>query len=366
MDNITHSLTGLALARAGGDRLSKGATVILIVTANLPDAEMFFQPDLGPGSYLLQHRGVSHSFFGMAILALLFPALVWLVDGFLRRRLAWRGDPPKLRGLMIAAALGLSSHLFLDWINTYGIRLLLPFDDRWFYGDIAYIIDPWIWLMLLTAGAWVQDRSSIGDAFWVLVAIGMSLVVFLTDRAGLAVQLVWLGGLLAVLAIRLRGGASQPLTARVALGAMALHLVLLFGLGRMANGIGDEELKSQGVAPLESSAFPVAAVPWQWEHVARDEDRIYRSRVDVLDGSVTGTESVSRNSSDPRLNEIRDTLAYRAFRVFYRYPYVEPAAEEAWPIWLRDARYSWGKDAGFSDLRLTKPEPPPMNAPAGR
>ena len=34
-------------------------------------------------------------------------------------------------------------------LTTYGTRLLEPFSHRWFYGDALFIIDPWIWLMLI-------------------------------------------------------------------------------------------------------------------------------------------------------------------------------------------------------------------------
>ena len=36
----------------------------------------------------------------------------------------------------------------MDYINSYGVRLLMPFSDRWFYGDALYIVDPWLYLML--------------------------------------------------------------------------------------------------------------------------------------------------------------------------------------------------------------------------
>ena len=46
------------------------------------------------------------------------------------------------------AALGVVTHPVLDWLNNYGMRWLMPFDGRWFYGDALFIIDPWVWLVL--------------------------------------------------------------------------------------------------------------------------------------------------------------------------------------------------------------------------
>ena len=44
------------------------------------------------------------------------------------------------------AYLGILSHPLIDLLNVYGVRLLMPFSERWFYGDALFIIDIWIWL----------------------------------------------------------------------------------------------------------------------------------------------------------------------------------------------------------------------------
>ena len=38
------------------------------------------------------------------------------------------------RWLLLALA-GVYTHVFLDWLNNYGVRLLTPFSWQWFYGD---------------------------------------------------------------------------------------------------------------------------------------------------------------------------------------------------------------------------------------
>ena len=54
------------------------------------------------------------------------------------------------------------SHVALDLLNNYGVRLLMPFSNRWFYGDAVFIIDPWLWLTL-GAGIWLTRRRGIAD-----------------------------------------------------------------------------------------------------------------------------------------------------------------------------------------------------------
>jgi len=40
---------------------------------------------------------------------------------------------------------GGAHHPTLDWLNTYGMRWLMPFSGRWFYGDAVFIVDPGCW-----------------------------------------------------------------------------------------------------------------------------------------------------------------------------------------------------------------------------
>ena len=56
--------------------------------------------------------------------------------------------PAKAGPLFLLALVGTLSHPFLDWLNTYGVRLLMPFSARWFYGDALFIVDPFLWMVL--------------------------------------------------------------------------------------------------------------------------------------------------------------------------------------------------------------------------
>src|SRR5690606_22183863 len=61
--------------------------------------------------------------------------------------------------LLLLSYVGLYSHIVLDLLNSYGLRILMPFSGRWFYGDALYIFDPWIWLAL-GAGVWLSSRAA--------------------------------------------------------------------------------------------------------------------------------------------------------------------------------------------------------------
>jgi membrane-bound metal-dependent hydrolase YbcI (DUF457 family) len=39
------------------------------------------------------------------------------------------------------AALGLLLHLGMDYLNVYGVHPFHPFDSRWRYGDMIFIVE---------------------------------------------------------------------------------------------------------------------------------------------------------------------------------------------------------------------------------
>lgn len=131
MDNLTHSLVGLMMAR-----VSRRNAAMMVIAANLPDIDVVSMLG-GSVNYLEYHRGLTHSLAAAPLLAVL-PVLLF------RRR-----DWASYLGCLAAVL----SHLLLDWTNIYGIRMLLPFSSRWLRLDITDVVDPWILLMLLLAVA---------------------------------------------------------------------------------------------------------------------------------------------------------------------------------------------------------------------
>lgn len=146
MDNLTHSLTGLMFSRAGLNRFHSRATLILVIAANVPDVDIvsWFA---GPLSYLEHHRGITHSFAFLPVMAAL-PVL--LVCALSRSLAGWKAA-------YVLALIGVASHLLIDWTNAYAIRLLLPFSGTWLHLDWNFVFDAWIWavLLLAVAGPWL-------------------------------------------------------------------------------------------------------------------------------------------------------------------------------------------------------------------
>jgi inner membrane protein len=138
VDNLTHTLTGVMLSRAGLNRLAPRATLMLALAANAPDLDVISWLG-GSLTYLRYHRWWTHAWVLAPLLALLPALLVWLLE---KRR-------PVLVRLWLVSLVGVASHLLLDWTNVYGIRMLLPFSSAWLRLDTVNVVDIWIWAILL-------------------------------------------------------------------------------------------------------------------------------------------------------------------------------------------------------------------------
>lgn len=158
MDNLTHSLVGAVLGQAGLKKKTGLGMATLIIAANIPDIDAVATL-LGGVQHLAIRRGITHGPIAMLVLPLVLTAMMIGFDRWQARRGTRPDDRlPIHRGWLLALAfVGTLSHPAMDWLNSYGVRLLEPFSSRWFYGDSIFIIDIWIWMALI-AGVWISRR----------------------------------------------------------------------------------------------------------------------------------------------------------------------------------------------------------------
>jgi inner membrane protein len=145
-------MVGGALGRAGlATRTPLGMTT-LIVANNLPDVDVaVFATDTLAMSF---RRGWTHGVLAQATLPIALTAIVVACDRLFRKDAAERVKP---REILLLSYIGVVCHVFFDFVNSYGVRLLMPFSERWFYGDALYIVDP-ILLVSLGLGWWLASR----------------------------------------------------------------------------------------------------------------------------------------------------------------------------------------------------------------
>ncbi|AMO71399.1 metal-dependent hydrolase [Sphingorhabdus sp. M41] len=158
MDNLTHSLAGAVLGQMGLKKKTGLGMATLIIAANIPDIDAVATL-LGGVQHLALRRGITHGPIAMLVLPLLLTGIMIWFDRWQTKRGKRPADRlPIHKGWLLALAyIGCLSHPALDWLNSYGIRLLEPFSSQWFYGDSIFIIDIWIWAALI-AGLWVSRR----------------------------------------------------------------------------------------------------------------------------------------------------------------------------------------------------------------
>ncbi len=306
MDPLTHTATGVFLARAGLERFTPRATWILLLAANAPDIDVVSAFG-GSLNYLHYHRYLTHSLVALPILPLLCVVLVRVVS---RKPLKWLGA-------YCIAFIGVGSHLLLDLTNVYGVRLLLPFSSTWFHLDITGVIDFWIWGAVLIA----------------LVAPLFSRLV--NSEIGAAGS-----G---------RGGA------RRGFAIFALSFLFLYDATRyLMHARAVDTLDSRvylGAAPRRVGAFPSPSI-FRWHGLAETADGFSLQDFDLLGEFDPNAGHVFyKPEPSPTLEAARRNAVFQQFLRFAQYPYwqLTPADEPegATRVEAMDLRFGDPQVPGF-------------------
>jgi inner membrane protein len=284
LDNLTHSLVGLTAAKAGLERLSPGATILCVLAANAPDADIVVLAFGDRWDFLQHHRGITHAIIGTAFLALLLPLIFFGVDR-LWARLRHQSPKTKFRGLLIASVIASATHPFLDWTNNYGIRFLLPWNPRWFYGDLVFIVDPFIWVVLGGAAFLLASKTKISKFIWITIAAIITFLIVVGPRSGDlpgAISIVWITALFAIIILFSLGARERWGTkiAFVAIGIVLAYWGVLAFLHSRALTEGREAAYGIAVSNGETlgriAAMPTLANPLRWDFVFDTDKATYR------------------------------------------------------------------------------------------
>lgn len=153
MDNITHTLIGALVGEAVAIRRPpretqsdlQGRTLLVWIGAlgsNLPDFDLLYTTLAHTKvSYLLQHRGYTHTIVGALIAGLLLFASSRLFAHW-RKWTISPGDRKRIVAICFFVPL---LHIGMDFTNNYGVHPFWPWYNGWFYGDSVFIIEPLLW-----------------------------------------------------------------------------------------------------------------------------------------------------------------------------------------------------------------------------
>lgn len=166
MDNFTHSLAGWVIGQAGLKRKSRKGLAALILSANMPDIDVFLA--WVPWIPLATHRGFTHSLLGgVVIMPPLLALLLWALDRWqVSRGIRFKSGLDMRFGWLLALCfIGAATHPLLDLQTSYAVQLLSPFSDAWFHEESLFIIDVWLWTGLAFA-IWLSRRRESRGEEW--------------------------------------------------------------------------------------------------------------------------------------------------------------------------------------------------------
>ena len=313
MENLTHTLVGVALSQAGFKKFTPYATLSLIIASNLPDIDVIARME-STANYLQHHRGITHSLLGVTVLGF---ALALIILGAVRlaAKMKIRGrTPPNLKflPLLLVCWVGTASHLLLDFTNSYGVRPFLPFSGRWVAWDIMFIFDPILLLALI--GALMLP------ALFRLIA---------EEVGAKKSERRW--GAVAALVFLIAWWGLRDVTHRRALEM----------LDEMS-GIGLEEEVSRG-------AFPSPANPFFWSGVVETPEaftvvplHVFGLGPNPVTGSRIFPKPVFRSELQPAFEAAQKTEALQIFADFARYPWMvgfNVNRPEGFKVEVRDLRF---------------------------
>ncbi len=288
-------------------------------------------------------RGLTHGVLAMLVLPVLLTGAIYLWH-------RWRGGgstqqaeiqqaetqqaqlPFRPGAILLLAFLGVCSHPLLDWLNTYGVRLLMPFDGTWFYGDTLFIIDPWMWLLTAAGIVLAHSRSRKALSGWaILLAITSGLVLGIGFVSG-GVKLLWVVGITAIVLLLPQSGIHRQ-ASLVARGGMTL-LLLYIGTAYLLAREAESLLSAQYPHASVVQANPVPGNPTAHRLLVVEEDQ-YRivspAREDL---------QLPRQAADATVQQALASPTLRGFSNWMRFPYWQTeASEDGWIVNFWDLRY---------------------------
>ncbi len=361
MEPLAHTLVGAALAQTGLGRRTRFGTAALIIGANLPDVDAvtyFLDGDLA----LCVRRGWTHGLLALAALPLVLTGALVLLG----RIRGTAKPPPRAKTLLWLSSLAVVTHPSLDWLNTYGLRWLMPLDSRWFYGDALFIVDPWIWLFLGTAVFLCASRTRVGLVAWAFLAALTTLLLFSNAPSDTwPAKALWLTGLAFAIGLRARQIPASPAGKRLlASGALALtsiYIGSMFFSTRYARHKVIDELRRQGVAVQEVMVGPVPITPFVRDVVVITPDHYRYGSLELVPRWRLQLEEATlpKPGSSPIIREAFRSPEVRGWVNWARFPFVEVEENEAsYIVTLMDARYtragSGGRGFGKARVVISK------------
>jgi inner membrane protein len=301
MDNVCHSLMGAAMGRAGLARRTTLGMSTLVIANNFPDVDVaVFATNTLVMSF---RRGWTHGVVAQALLPLALAGIMLAYDRAVVRKRPSPPAPARFRELVLLSYIGVLAHVFMDFLNSYGVRLLMPLSGRWFYGDALYIIDPWLYLAL-GLGWWLASRQQ------------------------------------------------RERPARIGVAIAFVYMFAMLGSNVLARAaVRDGLVRAGRPADTRFMVTPVLVNPFKREVVVDMGTRYEKGLVwfEPWPHFRPSGFGIDTRLGDPAVQEALQTPLARAYLAWSRFPF---AAVEPSGIWLNDYRYANVGLGGWSAVML--------------
>jgi inner membrane protein len=311
LEPITHLLTGACMSRAGLNRKTGLATATLVLAAEASDIDVFYA-FRGPVAALQHHRGWTHSFAAVPVMAGLAVLVVWAWNRLFRKPRLAPNLPVRWGVLYAIALLGPLSHILLDYTTAYGIRLFEPFSYKWYEWDTVSIVEPFMLGVLI-------------------------LGLVLPSLFGLIHEEI--------------GGRQPQFRGRVGAIAALAAVVMMWGVRDFYHRRAVSALEAriyQGEDPVRVSAYPYPWNPFVWHGVVETRDFYQTMLVDSRRGEVDPQDRARtyyKPEETPVLEAAKNSYLGRVYLDWAKYPLIvtEPLQEHdvAYRVRFIDLRYRY-------------------------
>jgi len=361
MDPVAHTLFGATLAEGGLKKKTAMATAALLIGANIPDVDAVAIL-WGSDAALHFRRGWTHGLPALLLWPFFLTGALLLAERALKR-VGWRRswavisgsdvpvddhrrlpDPPVRRGWLLAISfIAVWSHPLLDWLNTYGIRLLMPLDGTWFYGDTLFIIDPWVWLLTAAAVVTANSATRKGAIGWVVLGLATTALVTSTPSVPVVVKVLWFVSILLILWFRLKRNQPQRTRQMAVTCLMMLTLYILFMLtgSRLSVQQVQDHLAADQIEVREAMASPQPARLFIRNGVAASDTHYYLYEVNWFrpESFTLLADPMPIVEPDAVIQAALDSPEIRGFRNWMRFPHYQvEETETGWQVTIRDLR----------------------------
>jgi membrane-bound metal-dependent hydrolase YbcI (DUF457 family) len=357
MDPITHGITGALLGKSYFSEKHGPAALFAVTLGSVfPDVDVvidMFTKD--PLAVIRYHRGFTHSFIGLPVFS---AALALLTIWWMQRR---GREGPSFWVLFWCYAVGITSHILLDTMTSYGTRIWNPILSHRYAWDWLFIVDftltacvltpqvlawvysnpqraakralmMWVVFSAATFGVWdlarvMQDGFSWKAAVIIIAIFGVPFFVPLWQAAGAQISRArWCS-------------AGMYVTVAYLLTCATVHHAAL----ERVRGFAD----AKGLNVINEAAIPLPPSLLHWDGMIRTAEGVYHSRFSLADAQAVPFAFLADSPPSPVLTRALALPEVQTYLWFARFPVIRTRVENGVGIAeFLDVRFSMRRNQG--------------------